>query len=422
MAVEQEIADSRPPIERFRQPPKKPLSVTDLVSPAWCEQQYEYSLSKYGRVRQTPAMKQGSSVHKKLEEQVVVRVPIQVKTKEDRFGLRIWDAIKSLRMLREHGLMRELEVMGVIEDEVIIGVIDEITIACPDENMEAAILEDLQRAKTSGNKGKKKTDQLPPDQRTLQDFMTSSQNGSILENNPSFLGTLQQERPINYYLKDIKTRQSRSVPATGSASRPTHMQLMLYHMLISKLATNEVPAAKIFERYRLKPNDRFSDMFFAELANADVSASPPESSAEGQKEDAVTTLLEHSTLNLLWSLMISEYARTFPVHMGQVAISPLLTAEFRTAAAKQVADVEEEAGTFIGQRSFPFDANVIDKYVKDEMSWWKGRRETKGVEIEEAFKCRICEFAEVCTWRATKIEEGLQKARMRKEGKRRSEV
>jgi exonuclease V len=56
------------------------------------------------------------------------------------------------------------------------------------------------------------------------------------------------------------------------------------------------------------------------------------------------------------------------------------------------------------------------------MDWWKGKRETKGVDIEEAFKCRICEFADGCTWRATKIEEGLQKARLRKEGRKKSEV
>jgi exonuclease V len=82
----------------------------------------------------------------------------------------------------------------------------------------------------------------------------------------------------------------------------------------------------------------------------------------------------------------------------------------------------EAAGTLIGRRSFPFDARIIEKYVRDEMAWWKGERETKGVDIEEAFKCRICEFAESCTWRATKIEEGLQKARMRKEGRKKSEV
>jgi exonuclease V len=375
-------------------------------------------------------MKQGSSVHKELEEQVHVEVAIEVVSKEDRFGLRIWNAIQGLRTLRETGLTRELEVFGVVEDEVIIGIVDEISTTCPDEAMEAAILEDLQRAKTGGTKGgKSKTDQLPADQRTLTDFLTISQNGSILENNPAFLGTLQQERPKTYYIKDIKTRQSRTLPAPGSPSRPTHMQLMLYHILLSALASNAVSGNKIFNRYSLKPEERFSDKFIAEIANLDIASAYPsrgEGPTQSRPTDPLTELLEHNNLSLLWGLLISEYALTFPTHLGQIAISPLLTAEFRTASARLGVESQdatmEAAGTLIGRRSFPFDARIIEKYVRDEMAWWKGERETKGVDIEEAFKCRICEFAESCTWRATKIEEGLQKARMRKEGRKKSEV
>jgi len=53
--------------------------------------------------------------------------------------------------------------------------------------------------------------------------------------------------------------------------------------------------------------------------------------------------------------------------------------------------------------------------VESEMDWWKGRREAKGVEIEEAFKCRICDFSEECSWRKTKVEEAVEKSRLRRE-------
>jgi exonuclease V len=56
------------------------------------------------------------------------------------------------------------------------------------------------------------------------------------------------------------------------------------------------------------------------------------------------------------------------------------------------------------------------------MAWWKGAREAKGVEIEEAFKCRICDFAESCTWRKTKVEEAVEKSRLRREGKAKAVV
>ena len=374
-------------------------------------------------------MKQGSSVHKELEEQVHVTVKIEVTTKEDRFALRVWNVIQGLRTLRDTGMTREMEVFGILEDEVIIGIIDEISTTCPDENMEAAILEDMQKSKTGNKKGgKNKLPELGPDQRTLKDFLTSSQNGSVLEKNPAFLGTLQEERTRTHYIKDVKTRQSRTLPAPGSASRPTHMQLMLYHVLLSNLASNSVSGTKIFERYRLKPDRPFSDKFIAEIANLNIASEWPtrENSDQTDRTDPLTELLEHNTLTSLWSLLIAEFALTFPTYHGQVAISPLLTAEFRTAAPRKRAESEdaamEAAGTLIGQRSFPFDAATIEKYIKDEMAWWKGQRETKGVDIEEAFKCRICEFAEGCTWRATKIEEGLQKMRLRREGRKRSEI
>jgi exonuclease V len=318
----------------------------------------------------------------------------------------------------------------VIEDEVVIGIIDQVSTTCPDEDMEATMLEDMQRAKTGNRKGSKnEVEQLSADQRTLTDFLTSSQNGSILEKEPAFLGTLKQERPKTHYIKDIKTRQSRTLPAPGAPSRPTHMQLMLYHVLLSALASNAVPAQKIFQRYRLKPDVQFSDKLIAQIANVNIVNWPAkDSSSPRADQDPLAELLQYSTLMSLWGLMVSEYALTFPTHLGQIPISPLLTAEFRTAAARVSLESEggnsttEAAGTIIGQRSFPFDSNIIERYIKDEMDWWKGKRETKGVDIEEAFKCRICEFADGCTWRATKIEEGLQKARLRKEGRKKSEV
>ena len=374
-------------------------------------------------------MKQGSSVHKELEQQVHYEVSIEIVTKEDRFGLRMWNAIQGLRTLRETGLTRELEIFGVLDGEVIIGIIDEISTTCPDEVMEAAVLEDLRNPKSGGrSKKSQKSDQLAPDQRTLKDFLTRSQSGSVLENNSAFLGTLQQEKPTTYYIKDIKTRQSKSLPAHGGPSRPTHMQLMLYHVLLSSLSSNEVSGDKIFERYRLNPYDAFSDKFIAEIANLEISSygstnAENHASTGTTQKDSLTERLEHNNLSSLWTLMLNEYSLTFLQHPAHSPISPLLTAEFRTAAPRKTSDAASEApGSIIGQRSFPFDALAIDKYIKDEMAWWKGGRETKGVEMEEAFKCRICEFAEQCVWRATKIEEGFQKAKLRKESRRKSEV
>jgi exonuclease V len=78
-------------------------------------------------------------------------------------------------------------------------------------------------------------------------------------------------------------------------------------------------------------------------------------------------------------------------------------------------------GALIGKKAFVHDDAVLDDYANDEIRWWRGERATKGVEIEDASKCRICEFAEGCSWRQEKLEEATKKARLRK-GPRKSEV
>ena len=43
------------------------------------------------------------------------------------------------------------------------------------------------------------------------------------------------------------------------------------------------------------------------------------------------------------------------------------------------------------------------------VEYWTGAREVCGVEIEDAWKCRNCDFAEVCEWREKKAEEHRRK-------------
>ena len=394
--------DSRSPLERFRTRRKRPMSVTDMVSPAWCELQYFYNLAKYGRVQQTPAMRQGSTVHKELEEEVHVAVPVEVMTREDGFGLRIWNVIQGLRTLRTHGLTRELEVWGVIEGQVIIGVIDELRYTCSDPAFEAAL-----QSRKSGRPKKQK--ELPADQTTLGNFFadkgSSTLDDSVVPSTPKGAPPKDSKK---VYITDVKTRSSRTLPKDEVALRPTYMQLMLYRRLLSQLASNSVSADQIFARYHVDGDSTFSDVFISQIAGLDQPLHPPGSSTgsdSGMEQDSLTEILEYNNLSKLWMLMTAELATAIP------DIGAILRAEFRAA----------ESGAVLGSKVFLHDDRRLDTYVHDEMAWWKGNRPARGVDIEEAFKCRICSFAEGCDWRKEKVEERLNKAKLR-EGRRRSEV
>ena len=325
-------------------------------------------------------MRTGSKIHQKLEDEVHTTVPVQVQTKEDRFGLRMWNTISGLRCLRETGLTRELEVWGVIEGQVVNGVIDEVSYECPDPDFEAQV----ERAKAQKSGG---TVPLPKDQPSIaQAFARAS---GVDSNGDAWIGGPGPDRQI--YIADVKTRGVRSKP-TGASLRPTWMQLMLYRKLLESLSLNVVDAETIFARYDLKPLEPFTEVFLQEIGDI------------GPENEAA----DFPNLLSLWSLLVTEMQLTVPPS----SLSSVLRAEFRYS----------KTGDVIGNELTVYDSDVIEKYIGDEMAWWKGTREAKGVEIEEAFKCRICDFADSCTWRQKKVDEAVEKSRLRRTGREKSAV
>jgi exonuclease V len=115
-------------------------------------------------------MKQGSKVHRVLEEQVHTIVPIQTETKEDRFGLKIWNTIQGLRTLRATGLTRELEIWGTIDGQLVNGVIDELSYTCPDPQL----AESLETART-GKAGQG----VESGQRSISEMFASAEGESV---------------------------------------------------------------------------------------------------------------------------------------------------------------------------------------------------------------------------------------------------
>lgn len=325
-------------------------------------------------------MRTGSKIHQKLEDEVHTSVPVQVQTNEDRFGLRIWNTISGLRALRKTGLTRELEVWGVIEGQVVNGVIDEISHKCPDPAFEEQV--EFARAKMSGG-----TVSLPRDQVSIAQAFANTPG---LDNDgDAWVGGLETDRQI--YIADVKTRGVRSKP-TGASLRPTWMQLMLYRKLLESLSLNTVDAETIFARYDLRPLESFTEIFLREIGDI------------GPENEAAN----FPNLLSLWSLLITEMQLTIPPS----SLSSILRAEFRYS----------KTGDVIGSELTVYESNVIETYISDEMAWWKGTREAKGVEMEEAFKCRICDFAENCSWRKAKVDEAVEKSRLRRSGREKSAV
>ncbi len=343
-------------------------------------------------------MKQGSAVHKVLEDQVHETVAVETKSKEEAWGLRIWNVVQGLKTLRETGMTRELEIWGVLDGLVVNGVIDELSYICPEPELEEA------------EENRKNTKKMPAaDQKTITDFL----GPSTLEGNG--IGVLNKlrsslpERTSKIYITDVKTRGTNSIPK-ASAFRPTLMQLMLYHRILSDLATNKVNADLIFDRYELKADVSFSDGFIAQVGSLnqddflvlDNPLHTQEDSSLPSSQDSMTVLLAHNSLRKLWTLMIQEFARTFSA--GSKSVGNVLKAEYRTPTD----------GAILGNKAFLYDDRAMQEYLDSELRWWKGERAAEGVSVEEAYKCRTCDFFDECSWRRNKIEEATLKMRERK--------
>ncbi|OIW08584.1 hypothetical protein TanjilG_03260 [Lupinus angustifolius] len=110
-------------LHRFRT--RRALSVTDLTSTEWCEKQMEFSL-QIGKRKVTQAMKAGIARHAKLEQEVITRVEVKIKSREDGWALKFLNFINGVNQLLFEGLTRELPVVGIVEGVWMVGVIDEI--------------------------------------------------------------------------------------------------------------------------------------------------------------------------------------------------------------------------------------------------------------------------------------------------------
>ncbi|RAK97475.1 exonuclease V [Aspergillus ibericus CBS 121593] len=446
--------DTRSPVERFRRPPHKAFSVTDLISPAWCELQYWYTLTKFGRKRRTPAMKLGSTIHKTLEDEIYMTVPVEITTKEDALALRIWNIIQGLRTLREYGITRELEVWGLVDGELVTGVIDQLSYECPDPKLEATAATyyaDIEASRAI----------LPEYQMSLTDYLLASGGGKLLsdvyeqeDNAPKADDSVSSSQESNVpripriYLTDVKTRGKGSAPTVKSTSfRPTLLQLQLYYHMLNRLATSDdVTIDLLASRYNLDANRPFTDAFISEVGGLndqyfDALASqefdpdyiptpqdaiehrqPPHSSQSSStsqsqsatSQDSTSILLTHNTLTSLWSLMKEQFRLTFFPSPDSLSVAPSIPSEFQprmlepyptilspllTARYISSAPTADLHPKVLGSRSFLFDPTSMTSYITDQMHWWRGERDPRGVEVMEAWKCRICEFKDECSWR-----------------------
>ncbi|PRQ71162.1 Exonuclease V - a 5' deoxyribonuclease-domain containing protein [Rhodotorula toruloides] len=329
--------------EQFRRHRKwGALSVSDLAGPTWCEVQHSYRLAskpylppserpatittasgaeiavdKTRTVKRENVLIKGRDVHKKIEKEVmgdVKEVQVDVTGKEEWWALRILNTVVGLEALLTTGRVRELPVVGWVNDFLVFGVIDEV------ERRELPPLpptpvqttDDLKaKPKRTPKKGKKAkgtpaTPTKKDEQQKLTSFFSPSpspaKRGGVLDltdDSPVEESETEQTRPFEpqprwgFILSDTKTRYKRSIPPP-TETRSTRLQLGLYHRLLSSLLQPEAATAakqaaepafswtRLYTDLALDPTTPLSNGFLDSIAPVIEGSSLEESLGEAE--------------------------------------------------------------------------------------------------------------------------------------------
>ncbi|KAK4045981.1 hypothetical protein OIV83_006466 [Microbotryomycetes sp. JL201] len=233
------------------------LSVSDLVSASWCEQQTIYRLQAKSHLKpderpseimtasgtsisvdkkRTAAreiiLDKGKAVHRDLETQAMGEavVSVTVKGKEDWWALRVMNTIVALGTLLETGLAREIPVVGFVDEFLVLGIVDEV--------VRKPKTRPPPQPETKPSPLKKKGPAQDMSQQKLDSFFSVSPgrpDGSWKDDTDKSKATDQRApRDWSFFLVDSKTRYNRSLPPEAE-TKPSRLQLMLYHRLLSAM-------------------------------------------------------------------------------------------------------------------------------------------------------------------------------------------
>ncbi|KAF5368532.1 hypothetical protein D9758_002158 [Tetrapyrgos nigripes] len=328
------------PLQRFRR--NKVLSVTDLVSPAWCEFQFDYGLrqkrsrkleyrpdsftSESGKkivvdnqvaIVNDQITKSGKSVHKKLEQDIrPEEVTIDITTDEERWALRVLNMISSFDILVHLGYSREIPVFGIVRDQVIIGVIDEVR-RLPVSGIQTS-KRPLVSPQTTPRKLKKSRTMPSPSQKPITAFLSLNQipSSGTSSYNPSPI-----EAPTRHslHLVDIKTRRRNSLPDDDDTIS-SRLQLMLYSRLLTDLL-GPFDFAAIWQKLNLDANRSFSQTFLSQMK-----------------------LLVDSSISVKCLHDVGELWTRTATALGVVGVDPLLQLIYRLQPPKGSSDRKRRTG------------------------------------------------------------------------------
>jgi len=325
------------------------LSVTDLVSQSWCEQKLVYSYfpptDDYLMVpleEISPAVAAGQEIHQDRDLELGDKLVVDAHTKEDRVALQFAQLIECFRSLIF------ADSGQVLRREI--PILGFLPFSLGNHRMEGAI---------------------PP--------RPISARGVAVEMLVS--GIIDELRfdPVEgrLTLVELKTRMSPRMPCE-SQKIGHRLQVMLYRSFYDDLVEGKVTKSKL---------------------------------ALHRKLNLAATLSPSVQEALWWTVgddVFNSGYQSAKITMGQVIDVLLETAKAAPRIDHMVIEyVYQKTKEVIDFETVQLDRVWLVKHSIDAAEFWMGKRtEPRGVDIEDAWKCSMCEFGQDCQWRKSKAQEG----------------
>ena len=166
-------------------------------------------------------------------------------------------------------------------------------------------------------------------------------------------------------LQELKTRKHKSPPSRSQQGQH-RLQVMLYKKLFDDLVKGQVSKETVAKHLKLNLTKEFGEDISRQIDG---------------------NLLICKNLNELMDVLFQKMQCLTCI--SQIGI------EY----------VHQESKETICHHTLDFSESELESMVKDYYKFWRGGRESKGVDIEDAWKCQMCDFASVCEWRQRKADE-----------------
>ncbi|XP_043078037.1 exonuclease V isoform X3 [Puntigrus tetrazona] len=173
-------------------------------------------------------------------------------------------------------------------------------------------------------------------------------------------------------LNELKTRKQNSLPSSAQ-DKVNCLQVGLYKLLFDGLVRGEVKKDHVLTHLKLRSGQVLGAGVQAHAKSIGVLVTTFE-----ELVDALLITVSCSDLPCIDLLQIEYY------HQG--------------------------SNGPIGTRVAPFDEAQLRAELQGYLAYWRGQREPRGVDIEEAWKCKSCLYEQTCDWKKNRLKVSDQQA------------